>query len=483
MTKNQCTLRLLVCLSVFAAFAARAAPVDETWMSVLLDGRKIGSMHNSRVVDGNRVITTQSMRIELDRAGTKLALTQSETDEETTDGKPLKFESRTLASGSESFVRGVIGAGNKVEVRSRVAGADRTRTFEWPNGALLAEGLRLAEARAGFSEGASYSALAFQAENLESITIESRVGASQTIELPDGARLLTRIDQTIRMADASTKTTAWIDRDQNVAKLIMPLMGYELTMLACSKECAQAPNQSADILSHAIVQAPRGLSAEERRRGIVLTLSATDAGEPLRFAETDEQRVQAGSGQVEIRIAPAAAGKDSVQPKPDDTDTQPTDWLQSNAAEVVALARKGSAGATSATDKMQHLEDFVRGYIRTKDLSVGYASALEVVHRPEGDCTEHAVLLAALARALGIPAHVVDGVAYVDEYAGQQHVFVPHAWVQAYVGGRWHSFDAALRGFDAGHIALSYGNGDPWRFFAAFNTLGRIHVERIEAAP
>lgn len=468
---------------MFLATAAQAAAADETWMSVLLDGRKIGSVQNSRVVSSDRVITMQRMRIELDRAGTKLSLTQTEIDEETLDGKPLKFESRTLASGTESVVRGAIRKGNEVEVHRRVAGKEQARTIQWPNGALLAEGLRLAEARAGFSEGARYSALAFQAENLEAITIDSQVGATQTVELPDGAKVLTRVDQTIRMPDASTTTTAWIDRDQNVAKLIMPLMGYELTMLACSQECAQAPNQPADILTHAIVPAPRALTRDERRQGVVLTVSASDSGEALRFAETDEQRLRPGPGHLELLIAPAAVAADSVQPRPEAADTQPNDWLQSDAAEVIALARKGSAGASSPSDRMQHLEDFVRGYIRNKDLSVGYASALEVVHHPEGDCTEHAVLLAALARALGIPAHVVDGIAYVDDYAGQEHVFVPHAWVQAYVNGRWRSYDAALRGFDAGHVALSYGNGDPWRFFAAFNTLGRIRVDRVDPAP
>ena len=99
--------------------------------------------------------------------------------------------------------------------------------------------------------------------------------------------------------------------------------------------------------------------------------------------------------------------------------------------------------------------------------------------RPEGDCTEHAVLLAALGRARGIATRVVDGIAYVDAYAGGKHVFVPHAWVQAYVDGRWRSFDAALHGFDAGHVALSVGDGDPWRFFAGFNALGRIRVDSI----
>ena len=41
-------------------------------------------------------------------------------------------------------------------------------------------------------------------------------------------------------------------------------------------------------------------------------------------------------------------------------------------------------------------------------------------------------------------------------------------------------FDAALAGFDAGHVVLSYGDGDPWRFFAAFNTLGRIRIDAVE---
>ena len=92
------------------------------------------------------------------------------------------------------------------------------------------------------------------------------------------------------------------------------------------------------------------------------------------------------------------------------------------------------------------------------------------------------MLLAALGRALGIPTRVVDGLAYTDHYAGMNHVFVPHAWAQAYVDGRWQSFDAALHGFDAGHVALAVGDGDPWRFFSGFDTLGRMRVEAIVPA-
>ena len=167
--------------------------------------------------------------------------------------------------------------------------------------------------------------------------------------------------------------------------------------------------------------------------------------------------------------------------KPESSDTQANDWLQSNAAEIIALAKKGAGDAKAPAETMQRLEDFVRGYIRTKDLNIGYASALEVARNPQGDCTEHAVLLAALGRARGVPTRVVDGLVYVDHYAGADHVFVPHAWAQAFVDGHWKSFDAALRGFDAGHVALSFGDGDPWRFFTGFSSLGRMRVDAVEA--
>ena len=209
-------------------------------------------------------------------------------------------------------------------------------------------------------------------------------------------------------------------------------------------------------------------------------MSASDGGDALQFAQTDEQTVVSANASVTLRIEPIEPQRASIERKPDASDSQPNDWLQSDAPEIVALARKGAAGAKSPREQMQQLESFVRQFIRTKDLSIGYASALEVAKRPEGDCTEHAVLLAALGRALGIPTRVVDGLAYVDSYAGRQHVFVPHAWTQAYVDGHWQSFDAALAGFDAGHVVLSYGDGDPWRFFAAFNTLGRIRIDAVE---
>jgi hypothetical protein len=476
---------ITVALLLLPASVASAAPADDTWMSVLLDGRKIGAMHTTRKTQGDRVLTTQALDVQLDRAGTKVALTTSETDTETLAGKPLAFESRTMISGTASALHGSLRADGKFDVISEVGGAKQTRILAWPQDALLAEGQRLAALRVGLTAGTKVRELAFQPESLEAVEVESTVGASEHVDLPDGARTLTKIEQVIHLSDAATTTVSWVDADQTVLKMAMPLMGYDLTMLACSQRCAQTPNQTSDILTHALVRAPMALSADELQRGVILTLSATKAGGLLQFADTDEQHASASADGAILRIEPLGPRKADApaarESQPIAADSQANSWLQSDAPEIRKLAHDGTLEAKTPREQMQALEQFVRRYIRTKDLSVGYASALEVAKKPEGDCTEHAVLLAALGRALGIPTRVVDGLAYTDHYAGVEHVFVPHAWVQAFIDGRWQSFDAALHGFDAGHIALSVGDGDPWRFFAGFDTLGRMRVDAVQA--
>jgi hypothetical protein len=104
----------------------------------------------------------------------------------------------------------------------------------------------------------------------------------------------------------------------------------------------------------------------------------------------------------------------------------------------------------------------------------GHFPAAEALARRRGDCTESAVLLAALGRATGIPTKVASGLVYSrDAYHGASNVFLPHSWVLAYVGGQWRSFDAALGAFDSSHIALTIGDGDA-RSIAAANQLAGL---------
>lgn len=470
-------LRLLLAALLVLCPLAHATPPTDQWFTVLLDGRKIGAFESSREIQGADVVTMQKLDLTLDRAGSRVALSSTETSTETVDGKPLAFRSVSRLSGSETIIDGRVENG-AIDITVRNGGATQHRRIPWPQGALLPEGLRLAGLRAGLAPGTRYRALSFQPSSLDAAAITSVVDAAENVELPRGSRQLHPVEQTLAFSEAPVHSRTWVDAEQTIYKLTMPVMGVDLTLLACDRVCATAPNQDSDVFERTLMHSPQALDSRELAGSLRYTLAPRNGGAALALPITDEQKVVARGAQRIVTVRRTAAT--NAEAPPTREDFLPNDWLQSSAPEVVSLAHRAVGDAVQPRERMQRIEDFVRGYIRNKNLDVGYASALEVARKPEGDCTEHAVLVAALGRSLGIATQVVDGLVYVPDFAGRQQVFVPHAWVQAWVDGRWQSFDAALAGFDAGHIALAVGNGDPWRFFAGLDMLGRIELRAVD---
>src|SRR3989454_203232 len=101
-------------------------------------------------------------------------------------------------------------------------------------------------------------------------------------------------------------------------------------------------------------------------------------------------------------------------------------------------------------------------------------SAREVLAARRGDCNEHAVLLAALARAAGIPARVVAGAIYLDG------AFYYHAWTELWLG-TWVSADAVFRQLptDATHVKLL--EGGPERHMELAGIVGELRFTAEES--
>jgi hypothetical protein len=71
--------------------------------------------------------------------------------------------------------------------------------------------------------------------------------------------------------------------------------------------------------------------------------------------------------------------------------------------------------------------------------------ASQVARELKGDCTEHALLTAALARSVRIPARIVQGAVLMN--ADGRWQAYGHAWVQTFEAGRWLVRDSALADF------------------------------------
>jgi transglutaminase-like putative cysteine protease len=78
-------------------------------------------------------------------------------------------------------------------------------------------------------------------------------------------------------------------------------------------------------------------------------------------------------------------------------------------------------------------------------------SALETARSKEGVCRDFAHLGIALTRSLNIPARMVVGYLY------QLAPMDLHAWFEAFVGGRWYTFDGTQMSPRGNRIAIGYG--------------------------
>ena len=141
-------------------------------------------------------------------------------------------------------------------------------------------------------------------------------------------------------------------------------------------------------------------------------------------------------------------------------------------------------GVEPGYDQVARIVEWIRSSVRfNPDSSNFQMSAVEVNRQREGVCRELAHLGIALSRSLCIPARIVVG--YLHELTPMDF----HAWFEAYVGGRWYTFDATQAAPRGGRVAVAYGRDAA--DVAIFNQFGpalypkamEVRVEMFEARP
>ena len=133
-------------------------------------------------------------------------------------------------------------------------------------------------------------------------------------------------------------------------------------------------------------------------------------------------------------IRPGQPGGNPAAPpeRPTADDRRPNSFIQSDDPLIVADAEKAAGRETDPWRVAVALERYVNREVKNKDYTQAFATAAEVAKSLEGDCTEHAVFLAALCRARGIPARVAIGLVYMQGAAA----FGYHMWTEVYIDKR-----------------------------------------------
>ncbi len=156
---------------------------------------------------------------------------------------------------------------------------------------------------------------------------------------------------------------------------------------------------------------------------------------------------------------------------------QSTPSLQSDEPRIIKLARSIVGGESDPLKQSQKLMRWVYTSMG-QSMDVNSSTALEVLATKTGDCTEHALLFTSLARAAGIPAREVSGLAYIET---PQPTFGWHAWSEINDGRGWISIDPTWNEarVDVSHIKFSDDVDD----FSWTGAIGKLKLRVLDAKP
>ncbi|HUQ11984.1 MAG TPA: transglutaminase-like domain-containing protein [Steroidobacteraceae bacterium] len=451
---------LSLCLFVMTAVAA---PAETRWQRVMDGDRKVGVVEHSRRVEADRVFESERLTLELGKAGRRVTYTVTLDTESTADGSLVRVirDAETREGHSRVEAR-VVGADLVVDIG---AGKQRQSHLLAGAGANLKAEEYSRRWRQAVGSGALPEPLEFRAFDASKAAVAdlelSRVPASQGFP---------RIQRLIHTGNEVNAKLQALDPNGDVVEEALRLGGLRLSLLGATEAEARAPNQ---VLDHVVGQFQKS----------PYRIPASGLRAKLRYGFDNGGRapqIPVGGGQRSWTDGPTTWIQVCADCAPDETGLsdaerasalRATPWLNFTDASLAGRVRRVVAGSTTPAVIMRRLTAYVREHMSVEQIDMlGYGSALEAFQSRRGDCTEYAVLLAAMGRAAGIPTRVISGLVYARSFEGQRYVFVPHAWVHAWTGASWQSFDAALGSFDSTHLAFaSSDDGNPAELLAGLN--------------
>jgi hypothetical protein len=449
---------LLTMMMLAANTAGADQQHDQHWRRVMAGDRKVGHVEHTRRIEQGRVFETETLTLELGRTGRRVTYRVQLDTESSSDGALLRLVREAKTSEGHGLVDArVVGPDLTISIG---AGDDRqTLTL-----AGVAGTLKSGEFARAWLRGTGDAPLRYRTFDPTRLAIAD----VELTRLPDSATRQVR--RVVRVSGTESITLLSLDAAGNVADEALSLGGMKLRLLGATEQEARARDEVLDHVAGQLQKSPYRIPGRDMRAKI--RYGFDHGGTPRQLPVGAGQRSWSDAQTTWIQVCascpPDAAELTALERA---QAVAATPWLNFGDEALSRRARRVAQGATEAAHKMRRLTQYVREHMTEQQIDMlGYGSAVEAYRSRRGDCTEYAVLLAAMGRAAGVPTRVVSGLVYARHFEGHRHVFVPHAWVQAWTGGAWQSFDAGLGHFDSTHLAFASSyDGNPAQLFAGIN--------------
>ena len=436
-----------------------------TWMNIFQGERKIGFSHTrfEPAPTGYRLTETVYMRINTMGMTQNISLnTESRLNPDFTL-QAVDFE---ISSGRFRFsVKGTVD-GNSLQVTTRSAGASRQLEIQINEKLYLMNGIMDAVDAAKLQTGDKYAFKIFDPASMGQVDIIVDVIGPERIEIAG-------IDQSaikISLNFKGVTQLAWIGKDGDIIKE-KGLLGISLIKTDRKDALNGLSIQSSqDLTTFASVAS----NVQLENADALKVLRARVEGIPFEKLQLHGGR-QTLNGQVltvkketlshlatELNIENLTAlQKVFLKPGP---------FIQSDHKKIRNLVQeilKDDPAAEPLT-RAEKLMNWVYTHIEKRPV-LSLPDALSTLENKVGDCNEHAVLLAALGRAAGIPTRIEAGLVYLK---GR---FYYHAWNLMYLG-QWITVDPVFGQLPADVSHLRFVTGSPERQLDIMGVIGKIRL-------
>ncbi len=416
----------------------------ETWMGVFLQGQQIGYVHRqrSKTSTGHRIL--ESVFLRLNTMG-MVQDVRFKTEGILLPDFTLSSFDFDLQSGLFRFRALGIKSGRTMTIFTGPGDLDRRTRFTLEQDVYLPVDLFGSLMEAGLKPGDSRTVPLFDPATA------SRRTAKITLMNDDVITVMGQKKKAVKWSVdfMGTPQFAWTGEDGTVLRE-EGFLGLTLLQLSREEALKLAPSGAlVDLTRMASIPSNRRLLGPEAISR--LTLRVDGLPSQLRSLDGGRQTFRDGILTIEKEPIPSPA----VEVGAHDDLLKPhlvaTFIMQADHPEIRKKVGEIVSPGDDAVTKARRLVDWVYRNIEKRPV-LSVPDALETLRLKRGDCNEHAVLLAALARAAGIPAQVEAGLVYQD---GQ---FYYHAWNILSLGS-WITADASMGQFpaDATHVRLVRG--------------------------
>ncbi len=443
-------LLVLVIVAVIAvgcggAKAARTgADSAEAWLSSTIGGQKVGySVYRFDQVPGGYRFES-FIKMTLAMAG-KEQQVQSRSEAYTGPDLTLVNFSFTFSAEDHPFaVKGRV-AGNTLWITAPGSKEERSIDLTGPVYPSSALG-RMVVVRK-FAKDSTYEVPVFDAAVMGVSLAQVKVLGREKVKA--GGREYDALKFTTRMA--KTEVTSWID-DKGMAIVETSPPGIRSERTTADQVLKAEPEgEKFDVLTVFRVPVDTVIPEGAMVNRLKLEITGIDPkehdldGPGQQVLSTDPLVVEIKTPEVptEPVALPIAAESEYLMP---------TVSIQCDAPEVKARLNEAIGDEKDGVAATRKLVSWVFTVVE-KQPTASFPNALDVLKTMKGDCNEHAVLFAALARAAGIPTRIAVGLLYMNQ------AFYYHAWNEVYLG-KWIPVDATFGEFPASALHLKLAQGE-----------------------